>query len=91
MESAATGIIAGINVVRLVKNLEPVIPSENTMIGALLRFISTADKANFQPMNASFGLLPDLIPPIKDRQKRYQGYVERAMLAVREYSELLHL
>lgn len=91
MESAATGIIAGINVVRLVKNLEPVIPSENTMIGALLRFISTADKANFQPINASFGLLPDLMPPIKDRQKRYQGYVERAMLAVREYSELLHL
>lgn len=89
MESAATGIIAGINAVRLVRNLEPIIPGENTMIGALLRFISTSTKVNFQPINASFGLLPELVPAVKDRQTRYQRYVERAIQAAKEYSELL--
>lgn len=91
MESAATGIIAGINAARLLQNLGPIIPSENTMIGALLRFISTSNRANFQPINASFGLLPELVPTVRDRQRRYQGYVERAMLEAKEYSELLRL
>jgi methylenetetrahydrofolate--tRNA-(uracil-5-)-methyltransferase len=61
------------------------------MIGALLRFISTASSVNFQPINASFGLLPELVPAVKNRQKRYQGYVERAILQTKEYSELLRL
>lgn len=91
MESAATGIIAGINVARTCKGQQPLIPGENTMIGALLRFISTASSVNFQPINASFGLLPELVPAVKNRQKRYQGYVERAILQTKEYSELLRL
>ena len=89
MESAATGIIAGVNAARIYKGEQPLLPGENTMIGALLRFISTANSVNFQPINASFGLLPELVPAVKNRQKRYQGYVERAMLQTKEYSELL--
>ena len=91
MESAATGIIAGINVSRMWRGQDLVIPGEYTMIGSLLRFISTSNRANFQPINASFGLLPELVPSVKDRQKRYQNYVERALQQTLEYSELLQL
>jgi len=89
MESAASGIIAGINVARMWRGLEPIIPGEYTMIGSLLRFIATANQTNFQPINASFGLLPPLVPNIKDRQKRYQHYVERALQQTQQFSELL--
>jgi len=91
MESAATGIIAGINISRIWRGKDPAIPGEYTMIGSLLRFISTANRVNFQPINASFGLLPELVPSVKDRQKRYQHYVERALQQAQEYSELLRL
>ncbi len=89
MESAATGIIAGVNASRLFKGQEPIIPGEYTMIGSLLRFIATANRTNFQPINASFGLLPELVPGVKDRKMRYQLYVERALQQAREFSELL--
>lgn len=89
MESAATGIIAGINASRLIAGLEPLAPGTNTMIGALLRFISTADSTNFQPINANFGLLSNLESPIRDRQKRYEQYTQRALREAEEYSELL--
>jgi len=59
------------------------------MIGSLLRFIATANRTNFQPINASFGLLPELVPGVKDRKMRYQLYVERALQQAREFSELL--
>ena len=79
MESAATGIIAGINALRLVKGKDPLVLPETTMIGALIKFITTADPANFQPVNANFGLLPPLSPPVRDKQQRYANYMRRAL------------
>lgn len=79
MESAATGILAGENAVRLLKQKELIRLPETTMLGALLHFITTADEKHFQPMNANFGLLPPLETPIRDKKARYAAYAERAL------------
>ncbi|MBR1646954.1 MAG: methylenetetrahydrofolate--tRNA-(uracil(54)-C(5))-methyltransferase (FADH(2)-oxidizing) TrmFO [Selenomonadaceae bacterium] len=60
VESAASGLVAGINAARLAKNLEPIIFPPTTCHGALANYITTADEKNFQPMNVTFGLLPPL-------------------------------
>ncbi|MGI5911136.1 MAG: methylenetetrahydrofolate--tRNA-(uracil(54)-C(5))-methyltransferase (FADH(2)-oxidizing) TrmFO [Syntrophomonadaceae bacterium] len=79
MESAATGIIAGINAVRIMRGQNPIILSHNTMIGALVNYITNANPENFQPVNANFGLLPPLIPPVRDKRERYRAYSRRAL------------
>ena len=58
VESAASGLMAGVNAARLAKNLEPIIFPKETCHGALANYITTADEKNFQPMNITFGLLP---------------------------------
>ena len=60
VESAASGLMAGINAARLAKNLEPLIFPPTTCHGALANYITTAVTKNFQPMNVTFGLLPPL-------------------------------
>ncbi|NLN06039.1 MAG: methylenetetrahydrofolate--tRNA-(uracil(54)-C(5))-methyltransferase (FADH(2)-oxidizing) TrmFO [Firmicutes bacterium] len=72
IESAATGLIAGLNAVRLVFGQEPLFPPPETAHGALLHYITTADTANFQPMNINFGLFPPLGKrvPKKERKER---------------------
>ncbi|MCH5171232.1 MAG: methylenetetrahydrofolate--tRNA-(uracil(54)-C(5))-methyltransferase (FADH(2)-oxidizing) TrmFO [Erysipelotrichales bacterium] len=57
VESAATGIIAGINVLRRINELEETLPPINTMIGALLNYLSVCSPSNFAPMNANYGIL----------------------------------
>lgn len=89
MESAATGILAGINAARLYRGLPALAPSSTTMLGALLHFITSARDHNFQPINANFGLLPPLTRKIRDKQKRYQAYVDRAAGEMSKFSELL--
>lgn len=89
MESAATGIIAGINAARSCFDQELVTPPPTTMIGALINFISTSRDSHFQPINANFGLIPSLETRIKDKQKRYQAYTERALQDINKFSELL--
>jgi len=75
VESAATGLLAGINAARLLqgKGLEP--PPADTALGALVHYITEADPDHFQPMNINFGLLPPLGGekkiPFKERRKRY--------------------
>ncbi|PYP55259.1 MAG: methylenetetrahydrofolate--tRNA-(uracil(54)-C(5))-methyltransferase (FADH(2)-oxidizing) TrmFO [Gemmatimonadetes bacterium] len=78
-ESAATGILAGINLARLLGGEEPLVPPPTTMLGALYRYVHTADPDHFQPMNANFGLLEPLERPVKDKQKRNEQLVERAL------------
>ena len=60
VESAASGLMAGVNAARLAKNLEPLIFPPTTCHGALANYITTAVAENFQPMNVTFGLLPPL-------------------------------
>ena len=78
-ESAATGILAGINLARLLAGDDPLVPPPTTMLGALYRYVHTADPEHFQPMNANFGLLEPLERPVKDRQKKKELLVERAL------------
>jgi len=57
VEAIGTGLLAGINLARLLKGRQPLVPPEETMLGGLIRYITTPNK-DFQPMNANFGLLP---------------------------------
>src|SRR5437870_6628592 len=69
-ESAATGILAGINLARLLSGATPLLPPPTTMLGALYRYLREADPEHFQPMNANFGLLEPLERPGKGKQKK---------------------
>ncbi len=77
-ESAASGLLSAIFLDRMLNNKEQVIPSENTMCGALLRYINAPNK-NFQPMGANMGLLPDIGERIKDKTKKYERYSLRGL------------
>ena len=78
-ESAATGLIAGINLARLLAGEPPVLPPPTTMLGALYRYLREAEPARFQPMNANFGLIEPLDPPVKDKMKKKEGLAARAL------------
>lgn len=79
MESAAAGIMAGINAAKRIFGKETVtLPPEN-MIGALSRYISDEFVKNFQPMGASFGLLPALPEKIRDKKERYSALAARSL------------
>ncbi len=88
MESAATGIIAGINAWRILNGKQPLAPPKTTMIGALLDFISNSESKSFQPINANFGILPPLESKIKDKKLRYRNYVGRSLEDIDKFSEL---
>ena len=78
-ESAATGLMAGINMARMLSGEEPVIPPPTTMLGALYRYLRDADPTNFQPMNANFGLVDDLPDPPRDKRLKRERIAERAL------------
>lgn len=86
VESAAAGLVAGTNAARLARGLEPVVFPPATAHGALCRYITTADPANFQPMNVNFGLLPPLTARIRDKKEKNRTIAERAL---RELSEFI--
>ena len=79
LESAATGLLAGINAARLARGEAPVSPPAATMLGALLVYITRTDPNSFQPINANFGLLPPPPRLTRDRQERNQLHVQRAL------------
>ena len=70
IESAATGLLAGVNAARLVTARQPVVPPPTTALGALLRYIADPERKNFQPMNVNFGLLPPLAEPVRGKAKK---------------------
>jgi methylenetetrahydrofolate--tRNA-(uracil-5-)-methyltransferase len=78
-ESAASGILAGINLHRLLTGAEPVVPPPTTMLGALGRYLREAEPTKFQPMNSNFGLLPPLDQHVRDKTERRSRLVERAL------------
>src|SRR5689334_20268189 len=80
-ESSATGLLAGINLSRLVVGEDPVIPPPTTMLGALYRYLHEADPRHFQPMNANFGLLDELEPPVRDKRRKRELLAGRALRA----------
>jgi methylenetetrahydrofolate--tRNA-(uracil-5-)-methyltransferase len=85
-ESLATGLLAGINLTRLLDGLEPALPPRETMLGALMAYLREAPPANFQPMNANFGLLPPLDRPIRDKQRKREVLAQRALDAMATFA-----
>ncbi len=87
MESASSGIMAGINMARYLKGKETLILPETSMIGALQRYISDESVKNFQPMGANFGVLPPIEPKIRDKQQRYAALSLRGLEDMKNYLE----
>ncbi|TFW47548.1 FADH(2)-oxidizing methylenetetrahydrofolate--tRNA-(uracil(54)-C(5))-methyltransferase TrmFO [Bacillus sp. 005/A4HT-01/001] len=89
VESAASGLVAGINAARFVKGEELVTLPGETAIGSMAYYITSTNKKSFQPMNANFGLLKDLGVRIKNKQERYAEYAKRAIETIQTISKSL--
>lgn len=87
MESAASGILAGLNAARRLQGAHAVTLPETTMMGALSRYISDESVKHFQPMGANFGVLPPNAEKIRDKAARYTALAERAMKDLKAYKE----
>ena len=94
--AAAGGLLAGINASLLAKGKKPVSFPGESMIGSLINFISNKNqilsnhkKNKFQPMPASFGLVPELTKRIKDKRLRYKAYQERSTEVLNEFKKIL--
>lgn len=85
MESASSGLLAGINAYRLYSNLSTITLPEFTMIGSLSRYIADSSVKDFQPMGANFGVLPELTDRQRDKAQRGQAYADRALDALKVY------
>ncbi|WP_432265149.1 FADH(2)-oxidizing methylenetetrahydrofolate--tRNA-(uracil(54)-C(5))-methyltransferase TrmFO [Enterococcus cecorum] len=79
VESAASGLIAGINAARLAKGEELVVFPRETAMGSMAYYITHAEGKHFQPMNANFGLFPELPERIRDKKVRYETLANRAL------------
>ena len=88
MESAASGIIAGIAAARKIKGLEPLRLPNDTMTGALSLYISDPyNSGKFQPMGANMGILPDIGVRIRDKKEKYGVYASRAIESLKKEME----
>ena len=85
MESASSGILAGINAARQLTGRPPLILPETTMMGALAAHVSRSVTPDFQPMGAAFGLLPPLNEKIRDKKERYRALADRAQADLKAY------
>ncbi len=77
-ESAASGILAGVNLDRVLRGLDPVVPPPTTMLGGLYRYLAESDPKHFQPINSNWGLVDPLPGRIRDKRKKREMLGERA-------------
>ncbi|MEH7455190.1 FADH(2)-oxidizing methylenetetrahydrofolate--tRNA-(uracil(54)-C(5))-methyltransferase TrmFO [Gottfriedia acidiceleris] len=87
VESAASGLVAGINAARYLMEKELVVFPAETAIGSMANYITTTSAKHFQPMNANFGLFPRLDVKIKRKQERYEAYANRALESIMNFVE----
>lgn len=87
VESAAAGLMAGVNAARLFQGKEPLVFPRETAHGSLAYYITSADPKNFQPMNITFGLLPPLKENIRDRRRRNLALSQRALEALERWKK----
>lgn len=87
VESAASGLMAGINAAQLVRGKEPVAFPRVSAHGSLAYYITNADPAHFQPMNITFGLFPRQNVKIKDKKERYKMVAEKALESIAKLKE----
>jgi methylenetetrahydrofolate--tRNA-(uracil-5-)-methyltransferase len=85
VESAASGLVAGLNAARFVKGEELLIFPQETTIGSMAHYITTTGSKNFQPMNANFGLLPALEERIKVKKDRYEKLANRSLETIQNF------
>ncbi len=85
VESAASGLVAGLNAARLVQGLEPLVFPKETAIGSMANYITATNSKNFQPMNANFGLFPDLPKKIKNKQERNEAHARRVLETIQNF------
>lgn len=84
VESAQSGIVAGINMAHYILGKDPVVFPRNTVMGSLAYYITHGDENDFQPMKANFGILPDLEGKIKKKEKK-EAYAKRAICAMEDF------
>ncbi len=87
VESAASGLVAGINAARVAKGEEPLVLPEMTALGSMAHYITTADFKHFQPMNANFGLFPPLEKRIKGRKEKNEAIANRALEQIEAFKK----
>ena len=86
-ESTAIGILAAVNLDRIVRDEEPTLPPPTSMLGALMRYLREADPAHFQPMNSNWGLVEPLPERVRDKARKRQLMAERAQREFAEWRE----
>ncbi|MDQ0806881.1 FADH(2)-oxidizing methylenetetrahydrofolate--tRNA-(uracil(54)-C(5))-methyltransferase TrmFO [Priestia megaterium] len=86
VESAASGLMAGMNAVRLVLGEELVVMPQETAIGSMAHYITHTSAKNFQPMNANFGLFKELEVRIKNKQERNETLAKRALETIQNFT-----
>ena len=84
-ESTATGLLAGVNLARMLGGMDPLLPPPVTMLGALYRYLREAEPRHFQPMNANFGLVDDLPERVRDKRRKRELLAARALDAMAEW------
>jgi methylenetetrahydrofolate--tRNA-(uracil-5-)-methyltransferase len=77
--SVASGLVAGLNAARQATGGSPLAFPPTTMTGALCHYVASTDPDGFQPMKANFGLMPPLVPPVRNKRERYAAYARRAL------------
>lgn len=85
VESAASGLYAGINAALIAQGKEPVIFPEETMMGAMAHYITHASPKHFQPINANFGIIPRLEKRIREKRERNLALSQRALTVLEEF------
>ncbi len=86
VESAQSGIVAGLNMVRYLRGQELLVFPRETVMGSLAYYITHGDVDNFQPMKANFGILPELEFKTKKKERK-EAYASRAILKMKEFNQ----
>lgn len=84
VESAASGLVAGINAAKLAAGEDPLVFPAETAMGSMARYITSTNSKSFQPMNANFGLFPDLETKIRGKKERNEQHAERALETIQK-------
>lgn len=89
VESAASGLVAGINAAKLAAGEDPLVFPAETAMGSMARYITSTNSKSFQPMNANFGLFPDLETKIRGKKERNEQHAERALETIQKFMKNL--
>lgn len=86
VESAAMGMLAGINAARILRGLEPVVPPRATILGSLCAYLTETMVKRFAPMNANFGIVPELAHPPQDKREKARIKADIAITAIEPFA-----